>query len=87
MPVIECQRCGLRWDSNVSNRNNHICSSCRARKSKTVNGTMGKCFPWHGDFAEDEVTPVDAEGVAILPGTRKCGKQDCVNSEHIERVL
>ena len=52
-----------------------------------MNGTMGKCFPWHGDFAEDEVTPVDDEGVAILPGVRKCGKQDCVNSEHIERVL
>jgi len=87
MAWIECRRCGLRWDSNVSNRNAQVCSSCRATRAKTVNGAFGKCHPWHGDFAEDEVTPVDIEGVAILPGKRKCGKQDCVNIEHIERVL
>ena len=52
-----------------------------------MNGPLGKCFPHHGDFAEDEITPVDGEGVAILPGVRKCGRQDCVNVEHIERVL
>jgi hypothetical protein len=25
--------------------------------------------------------------VAVLPGERKCGKQDCINVDHVERVL
>lgn len=31
------------------------------------------------------MTPVDVEGVAVLPGRRKCGRQDCVNVDHVER--
>jgi hypothetical protein len=43
------------------------------------------CIVWHGHFAGDMVTPVDEEGVAVLRGTRTCGKLDCVNSLHIEK--
>ena len=52
-----------------------------------MNGPLGKCHPHHGDFDVDEVTPVDEFGVAMLPGRRKCGRQDCINVEHIEREL
>jgi len=43
------------------------------------------CIVWHGHFAEDLVTPVDAEGQEVLQGNRICGKLDCVNPSHIER--
>jgi hypothetical protein len=42
-------------------------------------------LPWHGRFGADMVTPVDEDGVAVLPGVRKCGRLDCVNASHIER--
>jgi hypothetical protein len=87
MSVIECRRCGLRWDSNTARKNVLLCSSCRARKAKTVPSGIDKCFPWHGMFGNDELTPVDEEGFPVLPGDRICGRKDCVNVEHIERVL
>jgi hypothetical protein len=43
------------------------------------------CIVWHGHFAEDLLTPVDAEGQEVLQGNRICGKLDCVNPSHIER--
>mgnify|MGYP003648681438 FL=1 len=51
---------------------------------KTVNSSEGKCFPWHGHFAADEITPVDDNGDEHLPGVRRCGNNDCCNVEHIE---
>ena len=51
---------------------------------KTVNSSEGKCFPWHGYFGADEVTPVDEEGNPYLPGVRRCGNNDCCNTDHIE---
>jgi len=71
----------------VSNRNAQTCASCRAGRAKTINGSLGKCHPWHGEFDMDEVTPLTDDGVAMLPGYRKCGKQDCVNPDHIEREV
>jgi hypothetical protein len=51
---------------------------------KTVNTDNGKCFPWQGQFARDEMTPVDDEGEPIFPGVRRCGNNDCCNVEHID---
>jgi len=85
MPVIECQRCGLRWDSNTARKNVRFCTSCRARKAKTVITEYGRCSPWQGYFTADETTPVDDDGLPVLPGKRLCGMNDCVNPEHIER--
>jgi len=45
----------------------------------------GRCTPWQGLFTADEVTPVDDDGLPVLPGKRLCGMNDCVNPEHIER--
>ncbi len=87
MAWIECERCGFRWDSATSNRNNRKCQSCRATRARTVNSNLGKCHPWHNDFAEDEITPVDEDGIPVLTGVRKCGKQDCVNPDHVEREM
>ena len=85
MAVIECRRCGLRWDSNTARKNVLFCTSCRARKAKTVPYGVDRCVPWHGLFAEDELTPVDDDGNPVLPGSRFCGKKDCVNVDHVER--
>jgi hypothetical protein len=46
---------------------------------------MGKCLPWHGGFAVDDVTPIDDDGAAVLPGVRLCGHNDCVNISHIQK--
>ena len=43
----------------------------------------GKCFPWAGRFAADEVTPVDDDGQPMFPGVRGCGHNDCVNVAHV----
>jgi hypothetical protein len=29
---------------------------------QTVHTKQGKCLPWHGGFAADDVTPLDDEG-------------------------
>jgi len=35
-------------------------------------------------FERDEITPVDDDGVAVMPGRRVCGNSDCVNPDHVE---
>jgi hypothetical protein len=81
MPNQQCTRCGWIWETNATRNNHETCESCRARKVQKV----GACLPWHGRFASDMVTPIDEEGVAVLPGLRKCGRIDCISPSHIER--
>ena len=83
MPEVQCERCGYRW--TVSSRRGKVilCASCRARKVQTVHTKEGKCLPWHGGFAGDDVTPLDDYGQPVLPGVRSCGHNDCVNPSHI----
>jgi hypothetical protein len=42
-------------------------------------------LPWHGGFAVDDVTPIDDDGLPVLPGVRACGHNDCVNISHIQK--
>jgi hypothetical protein len=84
MPRVQCERCGFEWQ--VSSRRGKVilCASCRARKVQTLTLTDdGKCFPWAGRFAADEVTPVDDDGQPMFPGVRGCGHNDCVNVAHV----
>jgi hypothetical protein len=84
MPRVQCDRCGFEWQ--VSSRRGKVilCASCRARKVQTLTLTDdGKCFPWAGRFAADEVTPVDDDGQPMFPGVRGCGHNDCVNVAHV----
>lgn len=46
------------------------------------NGHRWHCRPWDGDL-DEEWRPVDAAGELVLPGRRKCGHSDCVNSGHV----
>ena len=85
MQVIQCERCGFEWELSSSRQKTILCASCRAKKVQTVHTKRGKCLPWHGGFAADDITPVDENGKAILPGVRRCGHTDCVNPSHIER--
>lgn len=85
MPYVECQRCGFRWDASNARKNASLCASCRARPARTVYTQSGdRCRPWRGMFAQDEVTPVDDNGIPVLPGFRRCKNMDCVNPEHVE---
>lgn len=51
---------------------------------KTVRSDLGKCLPWHGYFAADEITPVTETGEIYLPGKRLCGNNDCIEKTHIK---
>ena len=83
MPVVQCERCGYEW--SVSSRRGKVilCASCRARRVQTISADEGKCFPWHGRFAADEITPLDDDGNRMFPGVRSCGNNDCVNVAHV----
>jgi hypothetical protein len=84
MQRIQCERCGFQWELH-SRQKTVLCGSCRARKVQTVHTRMGKCLPWHGGFAADDVTPLDDDGMPVLPGVRLCGHNDCVNVLHIQK--
>lgn len=84
MGVRECERCGFVWELSSSRQKTMLCASCRAKKVQTVHTRKGKCIPWHGNFAADEVTPVDDNGDPFLPGVRLCGHNDCCNISHIQ---
>jgi len=83
MPVIQCERCGFEWELNSSRQKTVLCASCRARKVQTVHTKQGKCIPWAGYYAADDVTPLHDDGTPVSPGVRGCGHNDCVNPSHI----
>lgn len=76
-----CVRCGIVWEVNTSRKNHDLCESCRARKRQKVS----QCIDWHGHYADDMITPVDDDGLTVLPGKRSCGKSDCVNPAHVKK--
>lgn len=82
---VTCRRCGFSWDATNARKNVAQCASCRARPARTVNSVdLGRCRPWRGMFERDEITPVDDDGVPVMPGRRVCGNSDCVNPDHVE---
>lgn len=83
MPGVQCERCGIEWQVNSIRKKVVFCASCRARKVQTVHSVEGKCLPWHGFFAADDITPVDDNGEPVFPGVRGCGNNDCCNHKHI----
>jgi len=85
MPMLKCERCGFEWHVNTIRKPTSLCHSCRARKVQTVHTPEGKCVPWHGHFAEDDITPVDDDGNPVFPGVRRCGNTDCVAPNHIKK--
>jgi len=50
---------------------------------QTVHTKEGKCIPWAGYYAADDVTPLHDDGTPVSPGVRSCGHNDCVNPSHI----
>ena len=83
MKRVQCERCGLEWQVASIRRKVILCQSCWARKVQTVHSEHGKCFPWNGFFAADEITPVDDNGKPVFPGIRICFRQDCCNPKHV----
>jgi len=83
MAMVECTRCGYEWEVTTVRKNHNLCASCRARKVQSVHTVKGKCIPWHGHFAPDQITPVDDDGEIVMPGLRACGHSDCVSPNHV----
>ena len=83
MVRVQCERCGMEWQVNSIRRKTILCQSCKARKVQTVHSPQGKCLPWSGHFARDEITPVDDDGNPVFPGVRSCGNNDCVSPKHV----
>lgn len=83
MKTITCVRCGNERVVTVVRDNPKTCYSCRAKAVVTVHGPHGKCLPWRGAFADDDVTPIDSVGNPVLPGRRVCGHSDCVSQSHV----
>jgi len=77
---VTCKRCGYVWETEKTRPK--LCSSCRYKPSQYD----GDCIPHLGEFAPDQITPLDEEG-NIISGFRTCGKADCINANHIEGDL
>lgn len=82
MPSQTCLRCGFVWEISLSRNNPENCESCRTTKKNRIR----ECIVWHGHFAADFVTPIDENGVEVMPGIRTCGNKDCVNVSHIAKL-
>lgn len=82
MAKATCERCGFEWEAQNFKKNPTLCSSCRAVKVKTVHTIHGKCVPHQGEFAKDDVTPLDDNGNPVHPGGRTCGFSDCIHPKH-----
>lgn len=80
-----CSRCGFIWTLRQPRLIDGLCSSCLALQEKVLRRGRLACQPWQGRFAADDVTPVSAAGLPILPGARYCGSSDCVNPKHITK--
>ena len=84
MPEVKCERCGFKWDLLSTRKPTSLCASCRAKRVQTVQSVKGKCYPWHGFFAPDMVTPISEDGTLVVTGQRLCGNLDCVNPAHMK---
>lgn len=84
--IITCERCGIEWEVNISRKyHKSLCFSCRSRRVQTIKSEFGVCLPWHGYYAVDQITPVDEDGIPVMPGERLCGNRDCVQPKHLKK--
>lgn len=81
---VACRRCGFVWTVNAEKRGRKdlLCVSCRSKPAKTIQYGRLRCIPFEGRLNED-LNPVDEDGVLVYPGERICGHLDCVNPAHI----
>lgn len=89
---MNCLRCGIEDDNGqiakrVERHTTQLCSSCRARPAEMVDSILGKCLPHKGDFDLNTNTPLDAYGVAVMPGARTCKNADCVEPTHVVSLI
>jgi hypothetical protein len=82
---VTCARCGQTFEVNRKRRKLRMhCDSCKVTKATTIQYGEFRCLPWHGNYDIDMVTPVDEDGLQVLPGIRVCGKIDCVQPAHVK---
>lgn len=80
-----CNRCGFIWNARQPKFVGGLCSSCLATQERVLRTGRLACQPWQGRFSKDDVTPINATGQPILPGSRLCNNTDCVNPKHIKK--
>lgn len=84
-----CTRCGQEIAGYVMEARrrrestNTQCSDCNAgvRYWETHGDLI--CKPWTGEVDLDTFQPLDKAGQPYMPGPRRCGRADCVNSSHV----
>lgn len=86
---VECDRCGYRqtlylstFEKRVQRGRGNKCDSCAARRSTMIRYGKEFCFPWGGEF-DDNDNPMK-NGELYKPGVRLCGHRDCTNLHHIQ---
>lgn len=81
---VECCRCGFKWVVNAEKRGRRDlkCISCRVKPATTIQYGKLRCTP-HQGLLDQNLNPVNSNGMAVLPGFRLCGHKDCVNPAHI----
>lgn len=77
-----CVRCGYQWEIAAKRNNlNAKCDSCKATRKEKITYGDEVCFPWSGDFDQDDRPML--KGELYLPGYRLCKHRDCTNVNHI----
>lgn len=81
-----CPKCGFVWVVPRKKAGEvTLCVSCKARPVKTVKYNGEPCIPHRGKFDALDRPVVDGE--LYLPGDRKCGHSDCINSDHVGSLV
>jgi len=81
---VQCRRCGFLWTVNAEKRGRKdlLCVSCRVKPASTIQYGKLRCMP-HKGLLDQNLNPIDENGVLFLVGERVCGHKDCVNEAHI----
>lgn len=81
---VQCRRCGFVWSVNAEKRGRKdlLCISCRVKPATTIQYGKLRCTPFQGRL-DEELNPINDDGVKIFLGDRICGHRDCINPTHI----
>lgn len=86
MEELTCKRCGITFTiASMTKQKRESRADARATWCDDCRGSkqVGVCKPHSGEICWDTMRPLDKNGELFRPGLRLCGREDCVNVEHI----
>lgn len=86
MDELTCHRCGIVFEiAHMTKQKRDIRGDARAAWCDDCRGSIkvNECKPHTGEVCMDTFAPLDKNGDLFRPGVRLCGREDCVNPEHI----